>query len=721
GHSAKATRASTVREEIAKLSSEVERLRSFLQQSETNLGDLVQRIDNARSQIASLEAEATEQQALLEEKSRQLEAAREERNRIRDIADQLERDRQEKSDEVRRFEKSLADSRESLMRTIARISEARNQVHQIEIAVEKCEFYLSKLDETARRALESRDGARSVMNEWQQRVVQAEQALIEAQQTARDALSRRDDLSSRRDALRESLASTRDRVSQTTYKIDSLRTLLTSLESQDEAVRAAVLELIPNATAAAEAVRAAEGFEAALDTLLREVSKAVVVETGDTAIEAIRRLRERGAGRGAFITTDFAPTGEGSRRGNAAYSVVGEGAIADAVRHAIPEAYIVGNLREAIDRAKERPNATFVTLDGDIVRGPLVIGGKTEGATPGVFSLKRELSDLEALVGAEETRASSIATELQSLEEELRSADDARILADERARAAEQELRDRKNQRERAASELQRLEKDLAVASEEQMLYAEEKDGLLARKTAALDELQRLEQTETETQAQIRGFEEQLAVARTAFEEVTEVASKSRVDLEAASGNVNAIAREHENLSRIVVSLGSRSTQLQQEIETLTKKQGDTGSAAETARGQLDESLAKLHELSEMRVALEAEVADLDVRVKELSSRAVNSREQWNLAKDTLFESQRRHDHAKSAFDLLREQIALDLHAGIDALADVEPPASDEARAELESEVNKLTDSIEKIGPVNVLAIDEHQELETRESFLRTQ
>src|SRR6185369_14729195 len=197
----------------------------------------------------------------------------------------------------------------------------------------------------------------------------------------------------------------------------------------------------------------------ALDTLLREVSKAVVVDTADTAIEAIRRLRERGAGRGAFITTDFVPTGEGSRRGNAAYSVVGEGTVADAVRHAIPEAYIVGNLREAIDRAKERPHATFVTLEGDIVRGPLVIGGKTEGATPGVFSLKREIADLEAFLGTEETRASSIATELQSLEDELRGADDARILADERARTADQELRDLKNQRDRAASELQRLEK----------------------------------------------------------------------------------------------------------------------------------------------------------------------------------------------------------------------------------------------------------------------
>src|SRR5205823_12871540 len=156
------------------------------------------------------------------------------------------------------------------------------------------------------------------------------------------ALALRDELNARRDAMRESLASARDTISQTTYRIDSLRTLLTSLESQDEDVRRAILELIPSAMSTAEAVSAAPGFEAALDTLLREVSKSVVVDDAETAVEAIRRLRERGAGRGGFITLDYAPassggqapspvrTGEapvphGTRRGNAAYSVVGQG------------------------------------------------------------------------------------------------------------------------------------------------------------------------------------------------------------------------------------------------------------------------------------------------------------------------------------------------------------------------------------------------------------
>src|SRR5204862_1037960 len=245
-----------------------------------------------------------EQQVALDEKTRALEAARDERNRLREIADQLELQRQERSDEVRRHEKSLADARESLMRTIAKSSEARNQVHQIEVAGEKCEFYLGKLSDQARKASENRDDAQATVVDWDQRVRDAEEFLAHAQRMARETITRRDELTARRDALRETLAGARDRVSQTTYKIDSLRTLLTSLESQEEDVRRATLELIPSATSAAEAVHATEGFEAALDTLLREVSKAIVVDDAQTAADAIARLRERGAGRGAFLVAD---------------------------------------------------------------------------------------------------------------------------------------------------------------------------------------------------------------------------------------------------------------------------------------------------------------------------------------------------------------------------------------------------------------------------------
>ncbi len=113
-HAGRASRASAVREEIAGLSADVERLRSFLQQSETNLGDVVQRIENARAQIATLEQEGAEQQAALDEKTQQLDAARAERNRLREIGDQVERDRQERSDAVRQHEKALSDAREIL-------------------------------------------------------------------------------------------------------------------------------------------------------------------------------------------------------------------------------------------------------------------------------------------------------------------------------------------------------------------------------------------------------------------------------------------------------------------------------------------------------------------------------------------------------------------------------------------------------------------------------
>jgi len=74
----------------------------------------------------------------------------------------------------------------------------------------------------------------------------------------------------------------------------------------------------------------------------------------------------------------------------------------------------------------------------------------------------------------------------------------------------------------------------------------------------------------------------------------------------------------------------------------------------------------RLRDVGELRVALEAEVADLESRLQQLEARAIASREAWNTAKDALFESERRRDRANGAFDLLREQIALDLHAGVD-------------------------------------------------------
>src|SRR4029077_12307652 len=206
------SRASSVREEIASVTGDVERLRSFLQQSELALTDLRGRIDAARAQAAEIEGEAFDQQAQLDSKTIALDTARAERNRLREIADQGERERLEKSDEVRGHEKSLGEAREMLMRTIAKLAEARNQVHQIEVAVEKCEFYLGKLTAAAHKAAESRDGARMTMSEWDAAVRAAESALVAAQHVARDATAHRDDLTSRRDAMRESLASARDRV-----------------------------------------------------------------------------------------------------------------------------------------------------------------------------------------------------------------------------------------------------------------------------------------------------------------------------------------------------------------------------------------------------------------------------------------------------------------------------------------------------------------------------
>ncbi|HXI12892.1 MAG TPA: chromosome segregation protein SMC [Thermoanaerobaculia bacterium] len=720
-HSERTASASMLREENSRLSSESERLRSFLQQAENNLKDLDGRLEISLSRLEEMKVEHSEQQQLLSDKEISLEQARAERNRIRQSSDELEQVRQQSADSLRQGERVLTESRETLMRTIARIAEARNQVHQIEIAVEKCEFYLAKLGDAKKKVSDNRNHALERVSDWNEQVRAAESALSVARQEAQQAVEQLDSLQKRRESVRGSLSSSRDVISQTTYKIDSLRTILTSLESQDEEVRRVILEMLPNAVSAAESVRGAEGFEAALDVLLREISKAVVVADSGAAIELIGRLREQGAGRGAFIALDYLAEGEGARRGNAADVILGDGAVADAIRASVPEAYIVGDLTEALSNARQRPHTTFLTREGDIVRGPFILGGHKQSAQPGIFSIKRQIRDLEHILGAEEARAGGIAAELHTLEEDVRAADDARILTEERARTSEQELRDKASGRDRVVTDLQRFETELAVSSEEELVYDEEKVQLLERRTDAIAELRRLEASEQSTHATIRDTEESVKSDRAGFEVATERASNVRVELETASGTVNAAQREQENLARVASSLTTRINQLQSEIESISVRRTETASQSESARAQLEDTLTYLAEIGERRVSIEAEVSDLQTRVAQLESEASTARTDWNSGRETLFEAGRRLDRARSAFELLREQVLLDLHAGLEALSDVEPPADEQRKGELESEVARLADQLEKIGPVNVLAIEEHQELEERETFLRTQ
>jgi chromosome segregation protein len=710
--------ASSIRENLARLGSEVDRLRSFLGQSEANVDDLTARAENARAQIAALEAEAAEQEALLGDKTRAFEAAAAERNRLREVADELERVRQEQGDRVRSHETSIAGSREGLMRTIARISEARNQVHQLEIAVEKCEFYLGKLNDSARKAAQNRDAARQRADQAERILRDVEQTLVQVQQQARDAVERREQLGAHRDTIRESLSSSRDLISQTTFQLDSLRTLLLGLESQDEEVRATILELSPDAPSAAEQVRAAEGYEAALDALLRDITRAVVVPKASIAAEVIARLHQRGAGRAAFIALDI--PGGPQQVSSTQRLIEGEGRIADAIRAAMPDAVVVESLDAAIASAKLQPARVFVTRNGDIVRGPLVYGGSKESAR-GVFSVKRQIRDLEAVLAEAESRVVAVASELQSVEEDLRAAEDARILAEERVKQAELELRDKAGVRDGLHSELERFEKDLSAATEEHSLYLDEKAQLLTRRDDAIENLRALESAEQSAQKSIRDTEEALRAARAEFESATDLASRARVELETGIGNVNAMQREHENLSRIAGSLHSRIAHLLQDITSIAEKQDITESDVARARQELEQTLGSLHQASEERITVEAEVADLEKVLGELGTGAAAARQSWNAGRETLFEAERRRDRANASFELLREQIALDLHTGIESLAEVEPPADEPTRLSLEEEVSRLTEQIERVGPVNVLAIEEYQELEQREQFLRTQ
>ncbi|MBW3565893.1 MAG: chromosome segregation protein SMC [Acidobacteria bacterium] len=717
----KSALASRLRDELSRLNAEAERVRTFIEESEKSVSDLTAREEAARAQIGELDREAGEQQELVQQKSTELASATETRDRLKAEADALEQTRQSHADQVRRHERAIAEARENLMLTIARISDARNQSHQIDIAVEKCEFYLGKLDAAAQKVSEERDSARSVAMDWEGKVRATEQRLVELQRLARAALDDVEQIRIEHESSRESLAQSRDLISQTTYKIDSLRTLITSLEAQEETVRGAILEIFPHAEPAVGTVRAESGYEAALDTALSEIMRAVLIGNTDDAISAVSLLNSQQAGRGAFVRTDFRATPpEHSGLRSLASVIVGEGTEADAVRAAVGGIAVTDTLEEALALSSSHPGIRFVAKDGSLVHGSLVAGGSRKESR-GVFTVKRELEDLESTIRQEKDRSVEIDRKLTDLEHRLSSADDARILAEERARRAETELQEMRAARDNASTQLQRFERDFETTSEERSIFLEEKQQLAERKARALEELRALEANESEMESELHEHENALRTARGQFEESTDAASHGRVELEAATGRLQTVRREHENLARLVHSLQNRRDQLGNEIENLQSRIAQTTEAITTSQSRLEELDNSLSEGEQRRVAWDQEIAELEARVAELDENSASQRSLWNETREGLFEAERAVDRANSRIDHLREQIQMDLHVGIESLAEIEPPQDQEARVALEEEVAALTEKIDKLGPVNVLAIEEYEEIEEREGFLRTQ
>jgi chromosome segregation protein len=510
-------------------------------------------------------------------------------------------------------------------------------------------------------------------------------------------------------------------------------------------------------------------FERAVDASLGDLLQHVVVRTHADAAAGLQFVRERAAGRVGFVvvgdavdSSHLAP--RTSHLGQALTSCVRvSGPAADAIWGLIANVYVARTREEAKALALETGGAA-VTRDGEVFRGAHRVEGGARDAARSILTTKREIKELRERAESEDAALVRMLEEAGGL--------DVVIAAAESSIASLQ-------------AELHRQEKgivgyDLQVttAGEASDRVARKQAQITVERRSADEELRTQEQREEEARQSIqrieteqRAADAQLSTAQRRLFEARETASsQSRVTAEAKAAHAalversSALAIEVQRLEEAARELEERVVARSEELQSnLTRRQELRAGIAESER-RLDEDLRTFDDLrNQVKTADEAsqelrgQFESQEVRIREARraldgvrdeaaglevQRATAESDLGHLAtschdtvqatldevaaevaqmeSDGLLTSPKAVEDSPDAAEL--DEAAAAAQGPVPADGAAEPATAAAARTLTPDEmVLDIRAKVERLGAVNILAIDQFDDLESRHTFLTAQ
>ncbi len=310
---------------------------------------------------------------------------------------------------------------------------------------------------------------------------------------------------------------------------------------------------------------------------------------------------------------------------------------------------------------------------------------------------RREEAEVEA-AGAEE--------ELEEAREALRGEEDAHRSAMAQAQAQS----DRQSRLDRHQEELAR-QIEGTRASRERAL--ERGEGAREERALIEEEMEGLREEEASAGARVEKAQER-------WEEARAMESRVTVEIARKEAERDRLLQRRQDLDAALTSAGNRLDALYAEEKEL--KEEEEWAVARKAEGE-----TALADLFEKRDAADEELRKRDEAVDRITASLQDAERRVRDARLAEREAlDRRHRQELEQKDLvgkitgIQERLEGEWGRPLEALlAEAEPVEGD--REELREELREIVLKLEKIGPVNMLAVEEHQEESARLEFLLEQ
>jgi chromosome segregation protein len=520
-------------------------------------------------------------------------------------------------------------------------------------------------------------------------------------------------------------------------RLQSLEELDAARAEYGEAARLILAEAgdaVPHLGSVADYVEVGRRFERAIDAALGDLLQHVVVRTHEDAAAGLAFARQRAVGRVGFLVAGDDPAG--------------------AVRALIADVHVAETRDEARRVAFETGRAA-ATLDGEVFRGAQRVEGGMRGEARGILATKREIKELRERAGADEATLARLRDEASDLDVAIAAADSA--------------IASLQGELHRQEKAIVGYELQVSAAGDAAARVSRKQEQIALERRAAEEELRAQERREEEARQSIRRIEteqraadERLSAAqRRLFEAREAAAAQGRVTAEAKASHAalveraGALAVEVQRLEEAARELEQRAVSRAAELQRNVARREELRGAIADADRRLAEDLRTFDDLKDQVRAADEASQELRARFEAQEARIKEARKalegvraeasQLDVQRATA-ESDLAHlaascaDTVQCSLEEVAQEVARLEEAGVlaspRAVEDtIDPAEIDEAgEAAVESPpvgpaptltpdemVADLRAKIDRMGPVNMMAIDQFDDLESRHAFLTAQ
>ncbi len=460
------------------------------------------------------------------------------------------------------------------------------------------------------------------------------------------------------------------------------------------------------------------------------------------------------------------------------------GPYGDVLRGAIGEAWLTASYERAEAVAATAP-CPIVTRDGEVFRGGHLVAGGHPKEARGILETKREIKELRARIESEREALARLAAETTDLERVMTEATQAIAALNAEQHRQEKSIVGLEAQLQRATDDARKVSLRGDQLARERSSAEEERRSLEARQEEARSSILTLEEQQREADDRLSQAQRTLFTARETVQTLSQRAAEARAAHAALVERASGLAAEVRRLEDANRELEARSAALSQEHEDASHRIEELRAAVLIGEERLQGDILRLDELRAGVAANDDAVSTLRIATDELEASIRRSRSEYEAIRQTASEFDVAQARAESDLAHLASTCVDTVQATLDeVLAEVEElertgsavpdarvicadepeEATDEdgaptavaveaaavsaegaesdaaatgtpdlqaveaavAAAEqrtlsAEEAISTLRNKIERLGPVNILAIEQYDELEARYAFLSTQ